>query len=113
MFYDESHNMTSAEVDHLLPWSFVLEDRTWNLVLAEQSPKDRSMKEYKPDTIDDVRLVLRGLDHRMKVEIEPGIPLAAKTVWDLRARATWPSGLRLILPHEREHSESVVKIERV
>jgi hypothetical protein len=26
--------MTSSEVDHLLPWSFVLEDRTWNLVLA-------------------------------------------------------------------------------
>jgi hypothetical protein len=26
--------MASPEVDHLLPWSFVLEDRTWNLVLA-------------------------------------------------------------------------------
>jgi HNH endonuclease len=33
-FYDESHDMTSPEVDHVLPWSFVLEDRTWNLVLA-------------------------------------------------------------------------------
>jgi hypothetical protein len=33
-FYNESHNMTSPEVDHVLPWSFVLEDRTWNLVLA-------------------------------------------------------------------------------
>lgn len=26
--------MASPEVDHVLPWSFVLEDRTWNLVLA-------------------------------------------------------------------------------
>ena len=33
-FYDESHEMGSPEVDHVLPWSFVLEDRTWNLVLA-------------------------------------------------------------------------------
>jgi hypothetical protein len=33
-FYDESHDMASSEVDHVLPWSFVLEDRTWNLVLA-------------------------------------------------------------------------------
>ncbi len=33
-FYDESHDMSSPEVDHVLPWTFVLEDRTWNLVLA-------------------------------------------------------------------------------
>jgi hypothetical protein len=33
-FYNESHDMGSPEVDHVLPWSFVLEDRTWNLVLA-------------------------------------------------------------------------------
>lgn len=33
-FYNESHDMASPEVDHVLPWSFVLENRTWNLVLA-------------------------------------------------------------------------------
>jgi hypothetical protein len=33
-FYNENHDMTAPEVDHVLPWSFVLEDRTWNLVLA-------------------------------------------------------------------------------
>jgi hypothetical protein len=33
-FYDECHDMTYPEVNHVLPWSFVLEDRTWNLVLA-------------------------------------------------------------------------------
>ena len=33
-FYDPSHDMSTPEVDHVLPWSFVLEDRTWNLVLA-------------------------------------------------------------------------------
>jgi HNH endonuclease len=33
-FYDGSHDMSLSEVDHVLPWSFVLEDKTWNLVLA-------------------------------------------------------------------------------
>jgi hypothetical protein len=33
-FYDVSHEMTVSEVDHVMPWTFVLEDKTWNLVLA-------------------------------------------------------------------------------
>jgi CRISPR/Cas system Type II protein with McrA/HNH and RuvC-like nuclease domain len=33
-FYDASHDMAVPEVDHLIPWTYVLEDRTWNLVLA-------------------------------------------------------------------------------
>lgn len=33
-FYCESHDVVPPEVDHVLPWTFVLEDRTWNLVLA-------------------------------------------------------------------------------
>ena len=33
-FYDETHEINVPEVDHVLPWSFVLEDKTWNLVLA-------------------------------------------------------------------------------
>jgi hypothetical protein len=71
------------------------------------------MPQYKPDTIDDVHLALRGLSHRMKVEIAPGIPLAANTVAGLRARATWPPDLRLIVPDDDpNHPASVVKVER-
>jgi len=33
-FYHANHDMSAPEVDHVLPWSFVLEDRTWNLVVA-------------------------------------------------------------------------------
>ena len=33
-FYNNSHDMSFPEVDHVLPWSFVLEDKTWNLVAA-------------------------------------------------------------------------------
>ena len=70
------------------------------------------MTEYTPETIEPVCKVLRGLSHRMKVEIEPGIPLAAKTLADLRARATWPPGLRLIVPDDPHRPESAVKVER-
>jgi hypothetical protein len=70
------------------------------------------MPQYTPDTIDDVHLALRGLSHRMKVEIEPGIPLVAQTVAGLRARATWPLGLRLIVPDDPDRPESVVKVGR-
>ena len=70
------------------------------------------MPEYKPDTIGDVHLILRGIGHNVKVEIAPGIPLAAKTVRDLRARSIWPVGLMLIVPDEPNRPESVVKVGR-
>lgn len=33
-FYGADHDMSEPHVDHFLPWSYVLEDRTWNLVLT-------------------------------------------------------------------------------
>src|SRR5215470_13223608 len=54
-FYDETHDMVSSEVDHVLPWSFVLEDRTWNLVLA-----CRKCNNEKRDRLTDV-VTLRRL----------------------------------------------------
>lgn len=58
-YYDESHDMAAPEVDHLLPWSFVLEDKTWNLVLAcrkcNNEKRDRLANE---DTLK--RLCLRN-----------------------------------------------------
>ena len=82
--------------------SFLLSDR----VMIDRMPQ------YAHDTIDDVHLALRGLGHRMEVEVEPGIPLAAHTVADLRARATWPPGLQLIVPDEPDRPASVVRVER-
>jgi 5-methylcytosine-specific restriction endonuclease McrA len=41
--------MSSPEVDHVLPWSFVLEDKTWNLVLA-----CRKCNNAKRDRLTDV-----------------------------------------------------------
>jgi hypothetical protein len=53
-FYDESHDMLSPEVDHVLPWTFVLEDKTWNLVLA-----CRKCNNGKRDGLTDVRSLER------------------------------------------------------
>jgi hypothetical protein len=54
-FYDESHDMSSPEVDHVLPWSFVLEDKTWNLVLAcrkcNNTKRDRLANVYALDRL--------------------------------------------------------------
>ena len=41
--------MSSPDVDHVLPWSFVLEDKTWNLVLA-----CRKCNNAKRDRLTDV-----------------------------------------------------------
>lgn len=68
------------------------------------------MTRYTPSTIESVRKILGGLDD-MNVEIELGVPLVAKTVTDLCSLSVWPSGLILIVPHER-YPESVVKVER-
>jgi HNH endonuclease len=54
-FYDESHEMSLSEVDHVLPWSFVLEDMTWNLVLA-----CRKCNNDKRDRLTDI-VTLRRL----------------------------------------------------
>ena len=39
--------------------------------------------------------LLLGYRDNMRVEIEPGVPVTAKTVADLRALPTWPNGMVL------------------
>jgi HNH endonuclease len=53
-FYDASHEIGFPEVDHVLPWSFVLEDRTWNLVLA-----CRKCNNEKRDRLTDLETIDR------------------------------------------------------
>ena len=82
------------------------------LLAARLADKIDPMMRYTPKTVGDLLLVLSGLDSNMPVEVEPDIPLAAKTVADLRALTAWPRGLVLIVPRDRGHPESVVKVER-
>ena len=48
----------------------------------------------------------------MRVEVEHGIPVTAKTVADLRALPTWPDGLVLDIRVDLDPRLSVVRVER-
>jgi hypothetical protein len=54
------------------------------------------------------------LDYRdnMRVEVETGIAVTAKTVADLRALATWPDGLALNIHVDLDPRLSVVRVEQ-
>jgi hypothetical protein len=68
------------------------------------------MKRYSPTRMGSVRRLLDGLDHNMKVEIGPGVPLVARTVAALRALSIWPPALVLEVP-PKPSADGVVKIE--
>jgi hypothetical protein len=61
-FYNASHDMAAPEVDHVLPWSFVLEDRTWNLVLA-----CRKCNNEKRDRLVNIDALERLCDRNEKI----------------------------------------------
>ena len=47
---------------------------------------------YTPKTLDEVRRCLGDSPDATPVEVEPGIPVTAETVAELRALSTWPPG---------------------
>ena len=65
---------------------------------------------YTPKNTNEVSKCLDDCSADMKVEVKRGVPVVAKSVADLRALTTWPSGLVLIVPRER-YSESVVVVD--
>jgi L-aminopeptidase/D-esterase-like protein len=64
------------------------------------------------NTIDDVQKLLVGYRDNMRVEIETGVAVIAKTVADLRALSTWPDGLDLNIHVDLDPRLSVVRVER-
>jgi divalent metal cation (Fe/Co/Zn/Cd) transporter len=59
-----------------------------------------------------MKRLLLGYRDNMRVEIESGIAVTAKTVADLRALATWPDGLVLDIHVDLDPRLSVVRVER-
>lgn len=66
---------------------------------------------YKPKSNAALHIALGGLPAEMRVEVDPDIEVAAKTVGQLRAVTTWPGNLVITTPQER-YPESVVKVSR-
>ena len=67
---------------------------------------------YSANTIEDMQNLLLGYRGNMRVEIEPGVPLSAKTVADLRALPTWPDGMVLNIHIDLDPRLSIVRVER-
>jgi hypothetical protein len=56
---------------------------------------------YKPKSIAALQLALGGLPDQMRVEVESGIEISAKTVRELRKVTVWPENLAIATPQER------------
>jgi hypothetical protein len=67
---------------------------------------------HRANTIEDMQKLLIGYRDNMRVEIESGVGITAKTVADLRALPTWPDGLVLDIHVDLDPRLSVVRVER-
>jgi hypothetical protein len=66
---------------------------------------------YKPKSIAALDIALGGLPDKMRVEMDRGIGVSAKTVGELRKVKEWPENLVITTPQER-HPESAVKVSK-
>jgi hypothetical protein len=66
---------------------------------------------YKPKSIAALHIALGGFPDKMRVEVDPDIGVAAKTVGELRKVTAWPENLVITTPQER-HPKSAVKVGR-
>ena len=67
---------------------------------------------YKPKSIAALHIAIGSLPDSMRVEIDQGIALSAKTVGSLRKMSDWPDNLVITTPEARA-PESAVKISKV
>ena len=66
---------------------------------------------YKAKNIDALHIALGGIPDKVRVEVEAGIEVSAKTVGELRSVATWPEKLVITTPPEFD-TESAVKVSK-
>ncbi len=64
---------------------------------------------YKPKNVAALQIALGSLPGKMRVEIEPEVPLAAKSVDELRRMQAWPENLSLTVPQALS-SDSAVRV---
>ena len=66
---------------------------------------------YRPKCAAALDIALGGLPNSMRVEVDPDVEVAAKTVGELRNATTWPENLAIMTPQDGS-PESVVKVSR-
>jgi hypothetical protein len=67
--------------------------------------------QYKLKSISALHIALGGLPGLMRIEVEPGLELSAKTVGELRKLTSWPENVVIIVP-QQHYRESVVKVSK-
>jgi hypothetical protein len=65
---------------------------------------------YKPKSIAALHVTLGGLPDKMRVEVDPGIRVSAKTVGELRKLTAWPENLVITTPQVAP--EGAVKVSK-
>ena len=66
---------------------------------------------YRPKSIAALNIALGGLPMQMRVEVESGIEVKAKTVGDLRKVTVWPENLAITTPQHR-YPDSAVRVSK-
>jgi len=66
---------------------------------------------YRPKNIAALNIALGGLPAQMRVEVESGIEIRAKTVGDLRKLTVWAENLAVMTPQDRD-PKSAVKVSK-
>src|SRR5215470_19800688 len=87
-----------------------VKDSIFTLVQAHK-PDGRNSMHYKPKSIGALHIALGGLPGHMRIEVEPGVAVSAKTVGGLRKATSWPEDLVITTPQEY-YAESVVKVSK-
>jgi hypothetical protein len=67
---------------------------------------------YKPKSSAALHVALGGLPAQMRVEVDSGVELSAKTVAELRKVTAWPENLAITTPQER-YPESAVRVSKI
>ncbi len=70
------------------------------------------MPRYVVETIEEVEKHLLGYRDDLRVEVESGIPIVARTVAELRTLSSWPGRLVLEVHINLDPRFSVTKVKR-
>jgi hypothetical protein len=74
-------------------------------------PEGRRALRYKLRSVAALDIALGHLPNRMRVEVDPGIAVSARTVGELRKVTVWPENLAITTPHANQ-SKNVVKVSK-
>jgi hypothetical protein len=70
--------------------------------------RENSVPKYSVETIEAMQKLLLSYRDNLRVEVESGVPVAARTVAELRALSTWPGHLVLDVHIDLDPRFSVV-----